>query len=377
MTPSIHGLPRHHLLPILCCGLLIGCGSSVSGSKTDTGQRDTSPQPDSFVGNDTRPVPEPGPEAGPEAGPEVVEDTKPPAAEVTPSVLDAPAVDAPIAVDGPPATLDTPTIDAAPIARIDAGAGGQGGTRGACGSSAGGTTGGGGVVYPFAPIPGYGWVNLGIGASVTSPTCGGAPISGQSPAPFAMAPIPSCPVSSLCWDVVNPYFPNALCISGSIPALPANPVQQDYAENWGVMLGYTFTAPIPAAYQSITFAANESYSPSGNLLRTAIHLKGDPDDVVYCTAMDPTGAMVPFTNFHAPCRDTPGAVDKSLRNSDVPNIDRVGVLIEPGASAFTVTNLCFWFVSFNSGLTGTGGATGMFAGGGLPGTGGANGNSAF
>jgi hypothetical protein len=193
-----------------------------------------------------------------------------------------------------------------------------------------------------------------------------------------MAPSPSCPTSSICWDVFNGFYPNALCISGSIPALPANPVQQDYAENWGVMVGFTFTAPVPAGYQSIIFHTNEAYTPIGTPLRTAIHLKGDPDDMIYCDVLNPFDARIPFTNFHAPCRPTPAAVDKSLRNSDVPNIDKVGLLIEAGGSAFTVTNLCFWYVTFDYSLTGgAGGATGMFDRVGLPGAGGGSGNSTF
>jgi hypothetical protein len=288
------------------------------------------------------------------------------------------AMDAPVADAAPDLAARDRSLDIAPsearvdVAMSDSGPGGRGGNRGASCGSAGGTTGGGGVLYPFSSIPGYGWVNLGIKDTLTSPTCDCAPISGQPPAAFAMAPTSSCPTSSIVWEVFNGSFPNALCISGSIPALPAMPVQRDYDENWGIMAGFTFTASVPAGYKSVSFNANNSDTPIGTPVRGAIHLKGDPDDQVYCS--DHLAWMAPFADFHTPCRTSSGGVDRSLQDSDVPKIDRVGILVEPGDSAFTVRNLCLYFVAFYDSLTGTGGSQGNV---GVAGNGGATGSRTY
>jgi hypothetical protein len=163
-----------------------------------------------------------------------------------------------------------------------------------------------------------------------------------------------------------------MCVSAQIPALPASATEQDKADNWGVMVGYSFTdsTPLSAGYKSVTYVIETGSPTSPTPLQRVLHLKGDPDDVFYCNDYDLITFMIPFTGFRSPCHDRTGVETKFLRDSDVPNIDKVGLLVEPGAEAFAVNNLCFREVIFNSGLTGTGGSAGMV----VSGTGGANGN---
>jgi hypothetical protein len=178
------------------------------------------------------------------------------------------------------------------------------------------------------PITGFGWIALGASDWVSDPTCGyyGAPITETSP----------------CLDTTNWNSPTALCISATIPALPAAPTQGDYDNNWGVQIGVNATItpgePIGRAYSTI--AMSFSGSPTAGL-RVELHRAGDPDATTYCATN--TGAPVPLTTFNTACWDNTGI---AFTAADAPLIDKVGVQVSSTLAAITVANLCLNSITF-------------------------------
>jgi hypothetical protein len=69
-------------------------------------------------------------------------------------------------------------------------------------------------------MSGYGWVIMGALDVVTSPTCG--------PNEAAITARDTCVSTSTNWESNT-----AVCVSGTIPALPPSPTSTDLADNWG------------------------------------------------------------------------------------------------------------------------------------------------
>ena len=223
------------------------------------------------------------------------------------------------------------------------GSGGSSAVRSGGSTSAGGTTPVGGS--PGGPpsgttvtflngkavgaMTGYGWVDLGSADSVSDPTCG--------PNKAAMTKAAPCAVAN--WSSTT-----ALCISGSIPALPATPTQTDYNNNLGVVVGANATDPAGAglgqAFASITITTTGS--PSSGV-RAQIHRLGDPEAMSYCAALTP-GTAIPLTKFASDCYNTnPTGV---FAAADIPKIDKVSVEVFSASTAITVTNLCITGITF-------------------------------
>jgi hypothetical protein len=177
-------------------------------------------------------------------------------------------------------------------------------------------------------MTGYGWVTLGSADTVTSPTCGpaNAPITGTAP----------------CTTQTNWNQANALCVSGSIPALPPAPTPADYAANWGIQVGVNASEPNAAIGQSFS-AVGLAISGTPNVgLRIELHRAGDPVGTTYCalwTSSDP----VPLTSFNTECWDNGGLY---LAAADVSNLDKVGLQVTSGPAAITVTDLCIESIVF-------------------------------
>jgi len=182
-------------------------------------------------------------------------------------------------------------------------------------------------------MTGYGFVSLGSGDTVSSPTCGAAKAAITSAAPCAASP--------------NWSSATALCVSGAIPALPAAPTATDYAANWGVSVGLNVTDPATAGLGAVAFtsiAATLTGTPITGL-RMTLHRKGDPDSTSYCSAVT-SGTAVPFTSFATDCYNTV-PVGK-LTAADIPLIDKVSIQVSStSTAAITVTDLCITGITFS------------------------------
>ena len=172
-------------------------------------------------------------------------------------------------------------------------------------------------------VSGYGWVAMGTDDTVSSPTCGAGhlPISGASP----------CDASTI-WDKSN-----ALCATGSVPALPTPTTSANYAAYWGLQIGVNVSptsGPIGVAYRTIT--VNLTGSPTSGL-RIELHRYGDPAGSNYCASLPVPAAPVPLTSFNTSCWDNSGTF---FTTADAPNIDQISVQVTAGSSAITVDELC-------------------------------------
>jgi hypothetical protein len=214
------------------------------------------------------------------------------------------------------------------IVRVDGGVGGLGGMSGGKVDAGGFHTVSFQYGAAYGPITGFGWIALGAFDRVTDPTCGyyGAPITKTAP----------------CSDTTNWNSPTALCISATIPALPAIPIQADYDNNWGVQIGVNANEipgfPIGKAYSTI--AISVSGSPT-TWLRVELHRVGDPDATTYCATN--TGLAMKLTSFNTACWDGSGT---AFLATDAPNIDKIGVQVSSTATAISVANLCLNSITF-------------------------------
>jgi hypothetical protein len=177
-------------------------------------------------------------------------------------------------------------------------------------------------------MTGYGWVTLGASDTVTSPTCGATNAAITS--------------ASSCSTQTNWNSSTALCVTGSIPALPEVPSATDYTNNWGIQVGVNAKEPNAAIGQSFdTIALNLSGTPTSGL-RIELHRSGDAVGTTYCalwTSSDP----VPLTSFNTECWNDGGV---AMTAADVPNIDKVGLQVTSGSAPITVTDLCIQSIVF-------------------------------
>lgn len=252
---------------------------------------------------------------------------------------------------------------------------GSGGTTGTGGSSSNGTGGssagssgsgggssGSGDTVTFSKgqaqgaMTGWGWVALGSLDTLTDPVCDNSANGGSASDPITKAA--PCTTSTI-WS-----SDTSLCMSGSIPALPAGtPTADDYNNNWGLQIGVNTSEP-PAASGGTTLGQSFSTitltvtgTPSTGL-RAELHRKGDGDGGTFCANMV-SGSAIDLTSFRTQCwspacpssQATDAAINDTntcymLRASDVANIDKVGVQVSSGAAAISVSNLCLTGVSF-------------------------------
>lgn len=212
--------------------------------------------------------------------------------------------------------------------------GGSSGGGASGGGSSGSCTGGADTVC-FATgqaqgaMTGYGWVAMGSLDSISSPTCDtGTPITS----------------TSACTTTTKWSSTDSLCITGSIPALPATPVQSDYDNNWGLQIGVNAKEPSDAigrSFSKITITVTGTPSTG---LRAELHRKGDPDGTTYC-ANFVSGTSIVVASFNTACWDGSGT---ALTAADTTNVDKVGVQVSSTSSAITVTNLCLTGVQFTN-----------------------------
>jgi len=178
-------------------------------------------------------------------------------------------------------------------------------------------------------MTGYGWVALGSLDTVTDPTCGPTKAAITSAAPCAADP--------------NWSSASSLCVTGSIPALPATPTSADYSANYGVIVGVNSTdasGGLGQAFSSITITTTGG--PSSGV-RAQIHKLGDPDATSYCATLT-SGTAIPLTKFATDCYNTtPTGV---FAAADASKIDKVSVEVFSGSTAITVTNLCITGITF-------------------------------
>ncbi len=179
---------------------------------------------------------------------------------------------------------------------------------------------------------GYGFVALGSADALTDPTCGTGKTTITNAAPCA---------TSTNWTGTG------LCMTGSIPALPAAPVAADYSSNWGVSVGVNATEPagsgLGQSFASITITV--AGTPTAGL-RAQVHKKGEADSVNYCVNNFTSGTAMPFTSFVTDCYNGTPAGTK-ITPADVPSIDKISVQVSSGSTAITVTNLCITGISFS------------------------------
>jgi hypothetical protein len=233
--------------------------------------------------------------------------------------------------------------------------GGSGGSSAAAGTPAAGTAGGGSPATGGSPAPGgnsvtfsagqaqgaltgYGWVAMGpVGDSVSSPTCDRSSAGGGK-----TDPITGVAVTGACNTQTNWDSTTALCMTGSIVALPATPTKTDYSNNWGLEIGVNANSDavstIGVAHTSINVGVTGA--PTG--LRVNIHRKGDPDTTPYCASY--TGSAIPLSSFNTACWDNSGT---PFTAADAPNIDKVMIQVPSSGTAITVTELCMTGITFN------------------------------
>jgi hypothetical protein len=214
---------------------------------------------------------------------------------------------------------------------VNPGSGGTTSTSTSTSTTPGGTT----VVFGAGKgqgaMTGYGFVALGASDTLSSPTCGASKTPITKAAPCAADP--------------NWSSTSALCITGSIPALPASPTSADYTNNWGVSVGVNATDPegggLGQSFTSVTITVTGSPTTG---LRALVHKKGEAVDTSYCAPLT-SGTAIPFTSFVTDCYNTVPAGTK-ITATDVPNIDKITVQVSSGSAAITVTDLCITGITF-------------------------------
>ena len=186
------------------------------------------------------------------------------------------------------------------------------------------TPSGGGDTVTFAsgqgvgPMTGYGYGVTSKDSKLTQPTCkeGGSPTSAGG-------------CKETVWNKTD-----ALCISGSIPALSAAPLQSEYDNNWGVQIGVNAKEPSGAIGKS--FSSVDVKVTGGTGYRVMLHKLGDPDGTTYCFTY--AAGPIKVTDFNTKCWGEPTTVNFAA--ADAEKVDKIMVQISSTASAITVTDFC-------------------------------------
>ena len=182
-------------------------------------------------------------------------------------------------------------------------------------------------------MTGYGWVALGMLDTLTDPTCDTDKHAIDS--------------AHACTTMTNWSTSNSLCISGTIPALPATPVQSDYDNNWGIQIGVNTSEPPGIALgksrtsMTITLAGTPTTG-----LRAIVHVKGEPAGQAYCAELT-SGQAITMSTFNLECwNGTAAAPAKALSADNIPNIDKIGIQVSSTATEIKVANLCLQSIAF-------------------------------
>jgi hypothetical protein len=186
--------------------------------------------------------------------------------------------------------------------------GGNGGSTG--GGSCPSTPSGGTVNFcngkAQGAMTGVGWVTLGSSDSISDPTCD--------------TDKHAITKANACTTTTNWSSSDGLCTSGSIPALPATPVQSDYDNNFGIEIGVNTSQPSDAgaggptlggSYTSVTFTV--SGTPTTGL-RAQVHRLGDGDKGVFCATMPGISSRKSSTTTW-PRAKTPAGSTRAFRPS--------------------------------------------------------------
>jgi hypothetical protein len=180
-------------------------------------------------------------------------------------------------------------------------------------------------------LSGYGSVSLGVVDSVTSPTCNGMQIGGVTP---SMPPVTfnsTCRPSAITWGTAT-----GLCASGTIAGWSANPSYVDSMIDWGILVGVATGEPVQAlgvAYDSITLTVS---GWSSGTLFAVVHLADDASNLTYCARMT-SGNSIKLSSFNTECFFGNG---KSLCDSDMERIDKIGVQVPSSQSPSTLSDFC-------------------------------------
>jgi hypothetical protein len=183
------------------------------------------------------------------------------------------------------------------------------------------------------PMTGWGWIALGASDTLTDPTCD----TDKHVIDNAHA----------CTTTTNWNSSDGLCMSGTIPALPAEPYQSDYDNNWGIQIGVNTSEPVGTtlgkSYTSITI--NVDGKPTTGL-RAEVHVKGEAAGQTYCAEMT-SGKAIQFSTFNQECwNGVTAAVSKALSKDNIQNIDKVGIQVSSTQKEIKVENLCLTSISF-------------------------------
>lgn len=182
-------------------------------------------------------------------------------------------------------------------------------------------------------MTGYGWVALGMLNTVTDPTCD----TDKHAITSARA----------CTTTTNWNSSDSLCITGTIPALPAMPFQSDYENNWGIQIGVNTSEPpgvtLGKTHTSVTITV--AGSPTTGL-RAVLHVKGEPAGQAYCAELT-SGQPIQLSSFNLECWNGATADPaKALAMTNIPNIDKLGIQVSSTQTEIKVENLCLQSIAF-------------------------------
>jgi hypothetical protein len=181
-------------------------------------------------------------------------------------------------------------------------------------------------------MTGWAWIDMGRDDVLTNPTCNGAPITS----------------AALCATDFRWSKPDALCVDGLIPALPAVPSQSDYGNNWGMRVGVNAFDPVVSIGTNLTSFVSVAFTFSGSPatgVRAFFHRKGDPADTTYCMDAVKSGEAMPLTKFNTKCSGDAATIYLTL--TDLARIDSVALGISSTTSAITVRDFCLERISFS------------------------------
>jgi hypothetical protein len=226
---------------------------------------------------------------------------------------------------------DTPAGIGGTTASGGSGGGGNGGTNGGTSGGLACTSSDTKVCFKDGkaegPMTGYGWVALGMLDALTDPTCDTDKHAIDS--------------AHACTTTTNWSTSDSLCISGTIPALPATPFQSDYDNNWGIQIGVNTSEPpgVTLGKSPTSLTITVAGSPSTGL-RAILHVKGEPAGQAYCAELT-SGQAIPLAKFNLECWNGDAAdPSKALVASNIPNIDKLGIQVSSTAAEIKVQNLC-------------------------------------
>jgi len=228
---------------------------------------------------------------------------------------------------------DTPSATGGSSATGGAGGGGNGGTNGGVACTASDSK----VCFKDGKaegaMTGYGWVALGMLDVLTDPTCDTDKHAIDS--------------AHACTTTTNWSTSDSLCITGTIPALPAMPFQSDYDNNWGIQIGVNTSEPpgITLGKSPTSLTVTISGSPSTGL-RAIVHVKGEPAGQAYCADLT-SGQAIPLSKFNLECWNGDAAApSKALDVNNITNIDKIGIQVSSTSTEIKVQNLCLQSIAF-------------------------------